>query len=809
MTSFILFVLLLINIAISFVVFLSQSSKYLLSISSSLLVLITEYMGLALIGAKFDTYLPIVFLLSADVINLIIAFFFRKSIWKIIKNPPKIKILPICYIVTLVLVLSTIILTNGLFGMGQDQGVYQVKALALSGGYQGNVVTLEEENEFFNKSHIAEANNDFASFANIFYVTQTGFYTDISQEGEPSLSGVFHGIPTYPALLALDVDLFGISGMLNINYALVFISFVFLLEIIENLKLNKFLGTIVLLISLASPVVIWVNKSSLTETVQISLMIAILSGIILSSKKHRLGLVITTVASLAFSLVHLSAIYYLPIVGVLLVVNAIRTDDAFAIWCNQIITASYVFVFYLENKICSTYVYNNLTSTLNILYGKAIVHETFVKFIFAMAICMSLATLIFLIPVIRKIGRILLDSIVYRILLLGILLLSLWKTTNTFLDYSKMYGKKIAVASISWDGIALSTGIILLPIVIVLFVLFINKLLKNSDFEAVVILFMYVTLFVTCFTHPIIFYYHYYGRYLASGVFLVPLLFGIIANNYIKNKPFQYVISAIALLVIAPFSIFASVQRDDTGITLKQFESFVEHFEEGDAVVFAGENRKLLLLATKFASGADVYNEFVQKYELNKDYNNVYQVVMDDAVYEGATLYDTIEVDCSNDLMETHRFIFPLFDYDTVPNSIKIYKCDFDPEVVVSYEASNLRLNGFQRKGPATFWSTSEFGYINFYVPDTNDSLDAYIYLSEFNSQIPEEYLANNIYVYINDELITNIHFFQAENQLVISSDKLVKGAFNKIAIGYSLWPDTSSGNEIYKGFAISRIDFK
>ena len=181
--------------------------------------------------------------------------------------------------------------------------------------------------------------------------------------------------------------------------------YLFLLDIINLLDINKFLGVFILVIGLASPVVIWVSKASLTESVQLPITLAATLGLILANKNNRLGLFITSVAAISYSVLHLSAFYFLPLIGVLLVINYLRTDDYWALIFNQIITAIYCVSFYVETRLYDVYVQGNLTNILGRMINRELSHSTCVKGVFIVAISLSLMTLLLLIPVIKKIAK--------------------------------------------------------------------------------------------------------------------------------------------------------------------------------------------------------------------------------------------------------------------------------------------------------------------------------------------------------------------------------------------------------------------
>ena len=131
----------------------------------------------------------------------------------------------------IVLVALPLILTkNELFGMGQDQGVYQVVAINLMNG-------------------LTDRQQDFAEYYNLSSADQTEFADavrnylmgyDIVPEEYPDtiydrnispVSGIYHGIPTYAAMLALFGKLFGISHMIHLE-TVIWVCMIFLVSFV-------------------------------------------------------------------------------------------------------------------------------------------------------------------------------------------------------------------------------------------------------------------------------------------------------------------------------------------------------------------------------------------------------------------------------------------------------------------------------------------------------------------------------------------------------------------------------------------------
>lgn len=820
MVSALLIVLLLINVATLFLVIYSQSKKILMSIAGGFMIVITQYMLIGLFATCFDWYSSIGFMLISILLSFLIAVHYRVALKDLLKNFKKsfkFNLIPIPYIFVLGLVVLSMIFMNGYFGMGQDQGVYQVKAIALSSGESDNAIALENERGILKTLDFTQDNDEFDNYVRVFFNSQVGFYGNADENGyDDTLTAVIHGTTSYPSLLAFDIEAFGLSGILNVNFVLVFISFVFLMEILEHLNVNKFLGTIVLFIGILSPAVIWVAKSSLTESVQLPLLIAIIYGLIVMTDNKRYGLLIATVATIGQSVLHLSAFSILPAIGVLFLVVFLRTGDKLVLICNLIITVIYELAFLVQCKLFDIYVTANITLSLNKMLGREFPHSFYVSLISITGMVLALITLIFLIPKVREIALKLMNKAVYPVVVLLVLAVSIAMFVRSFVSQIGINGLEASVYNFTVDGILLSCGIILLPLALVFCVIFINKAMKDSKLEILVIAFIYFVFFLQATLHPVTNHYYYYARYFTPVVFLVPLLFATLSDRFVKKEIYSCTAGLLAVIVILPFSLFVSSMKDDTNMSWRELSEYSKNFSNGDAVVFSGGARKELLLATKFLSGADVYVDYVPEMELDSRYENVYHVCINGTRYDDGELVYQKNVEVSSDPQLPHKYIFPLFDFAPTEYDLEVYK--FNPERLnneIFYSLFDVELVNFAGTAGYYSWTQEVNSDVLLEIPEDINGKKIHVELDEFlNSLIPAYLLSDSVNVYVNGELCMTSKFSDLGNEIILDSECFVPGQINDIGFEFALWqpcveyPDLA-GDDGFLGFAIDGISIR
>ena len=102
----------------------------------------------------------------------------------------------------------------GFFGMGQDQGVYQTKAIELIYGNNTNELDICYPLKTLNKEDFEYYRDEMGKLQGYYLIGQVNpAVPDFENGGETRLRGVYHGISTWPAILALFGEMFGVDHM--------------------------------------------------------------------------------------------------------------------------------------------------------------------------------------------------------------------------------------------------------------------------------------------------------------------------------------------------------------------------------------------------------------------------------------------------------------------------------------------------------------------------------------------------------------------------------------------------------------------
>ena len=201
-----------------------------------------------------------------------------------------------------------------LFGMGQDEGVYQTVAINFLNG------VTDRQQDFPEYHTLSEAQQE--TFRNSVHSYLVGY--DIGSRAYPDtvydlsvspVSGIYHGIPTYASLLAMWGKLFGMAQMQDVQTVFYGCTIFLVFFLCRNLKLRRSSTALACAAAAASPVVIWVAKSALTEGFLSVLMVLFLY--FLTDEEHPRRQWMSILPVVVFSCFHVSIYTILPLFVVL------------------------------------------------------------------------------------------------------------------------------------------------------------------------------------------------------------------------------------------------------------------------------------------------------------------------------------------------------------------------------------------------------------------------------------------------------------------------------------------------------------
>ncbi|MBE6902037.1 MAG: hypothetical protein E7478_06145, partial [Ruminococcaceae bacterium] len=255
----------------------------------------------------------------------------------------------------------------GYYGMAQDQGVYQVRAIDIMYSSPqclktfGEYDTLSPQQQEEYRSYV---------YGILGYDEYVSTLPTLSEEEKPNgVSGFFHGIPTYPAILALWGNMFGMQNMLGVN-SLFFLGLIITaLYLCEELKLDTVSTAIAMSLLTFSPIVIWVAKSSLTE---LFLAYIVIMFMYLALHNDRLYIMLSAVPLVTFAFFHITVYTSLPLYMLIYIALYLRTDKKEYIAAALIYSAGFIVGFTMMIFTSPPYVAKNTINPFTRVFGELV-----------------------------------------------------------------------------------------------------------------------------------------------------------------------------------------------------------------------------------------------------------------------------------------------------------------------------------------------------------------------------------------------------------------------------------------------------
>lgn len=576
------------------------------------------------------------------------------------------------------------------FGMGQDQGVYQVKAMELLYGYNDNFITFEEYDQLTNEY-------DIESYKQEAMKSMKGFYgydpkvPVLDEKNFPSkMTGVLHGIPTYAAMLALFGKLFGYSHMAGLQTVFMACAIFMMYYVMRNLYVKKRLRLAALITLAFSPIVLWEAKTTLTEMFIMLLILWYLY--IMVDRKHPRYVWFSFVPLMVFSFFHVTIYTVIPLFVLCYWAMYYVTWDKRYLFADVGLLISYLAGFFMMSASSAVYTYGNYKKVFvmginagNIVY----------VVIAAVAICLIITIMQIVVPMEKQaIFREGVAGLIRRhmrlvmriVLVLSLLALVItFMSTKTELNHSTFYAYII------------SSGIVAIPFLFGAFLYRPQFITAHKDHLLLTMMFVYMVIMYSCIFKPSLGFYYYYGRYIVPYLPIILILAALrfsradVRYGYLKNVV-PVVLSIIFVVLMLPYDLTLVSQSDVTNMDWDIITDLSQVFGEGDAVIINSSLSSSLKFPIKIMTKADTYpvaeglREQIAR--LEKTHENVYYVTDEEWFlfknYRLENVYSNVNVIWENNesATDSQKRKGKIIPFPTVFNHAKqmvnVYECHSD-----------------------------------------------------------------------------------------------------------------------------------
>lgn len=585
---------------------------------------------------------------------------------------PRIRLLIVKYIPLFVILTGAGIISNlstaGFYGTGQDQGLYQIRAMYFMGDYYDNVLDFPEYYNIehkYEKSHYLEEMQDLTGYyflkdssqpdtaedsgdAGSAGQTATGEEsgradakendTDITntenvkeQEEIGELEGVLHGISTFPALLALWGKLFGLTHMPGIMVVLYLLTIANTWLVCDNLKFRPVTKIMIDVMLTVCPIVLWSSQNTLTE-IGIAMFIGLFFVFLTENLKKHLAL-LTIIPLLAVGFFHVAMSVLMPLVVILYVGNFLQTRDKHYMAALAFGILGYALGFSMMMHTSRYYTVSNLY----FLFGKTgflLNENNILGFVWIVTAVVIVFSFLFMAgPVSGK-------------------LLRKWKLTKKKEKGKKLAGNVMMVMAVLTMVVLIvqmilavnqnmwimktgtfcyliTTGYVMLPLAFAgVFVLrreFAGKRgMFNICFSFLYVMLLYCGLVVTS-----VYYYYYYARYYVPFVMLLLVAAGFVIDRITWKLAIPAAAVCAALVVWQNPLLYQ--ERDLTYGDYQILDNMASCIDEDDCVLIFEQGyhiQRLFALQLKGLTGADIhYADMTRLGKQIEEYGTLYSNV--------------------------------------------------------------------------------------------------------------------------------------------------------------------------------------
>ncbi len=582
-------------------------------------------------------------------------------------------------IIICVIAVPLVLVKNELFGMGQDQGVYQIQAINfINGDYS--------RQKDFSEYHLLEDEDAKAEFE--YYVKNALRGYDIPDERFPNssydrdvspISGIIHGIPTYTAILAMWGTIFGIENMANVETVFYLLMIFMVYFICRNLKLRKTSCLAACVVSAAAPVIVWVAKSSLTEMFLTLLPALFLYFLTDDENPKQKWLSILPVA--VFACYHVSIYTIIPIIFIIYAGMYFFTREKQYAILMPVTLAGYLASFFMMKQIQPTYTLNNY----RFLYVGGITIHNITAIITAVCLVGIVASAVYAFILGRKskdfspteFSKRAADSRLFKIFL------SLLTALPILYIIIKAIGKYSSLEDASYTtlwGFICSSGAFLIIAAIIAAALMPKVFAENPSRLVVFLMFFYCVLIYSAFLRYEIDYYFYYSRYLAPFI-PIAAIFAVMTLDRFGGR-LVLSLSAAGLIITLPYDRFLMQSKDDTRMEWSVLEDIAEVTQSGDCIVISREYMDHLWLPLKTMTDADVYplspeNSDEQLIWLSQNYERTLYITSETEDSDDFTVLYRNRVNCSEDDLNYVGDLVPMsYDFYESVKDISVYRFD-------------------------------------------------------------------------------------------------------------------------------------
>lgn len=528
----------------------------------------------------------------------------------------------------------------GFYGTGQDQGLYQIRAMMYIGGYNDNIIDFPEYGYVENNWEKNEYLRILEDMDGYYLLKKDGL------ENANEVNGVLHGIATFPALLGLWGKMFGLSNMPGILTVLYLLALANVWLIGDNLGFKPWVNWILASFMAVCPIIVWGAQQTLTE-IGFTLMICAFLELITENTKKRVCFW-SVVPLLAACYYHVIFTVLIPLFVILYLTNYLQSKKRGFLAALMLLMAGYATGYSMMQDTAWHYTIKNFQQ----LFSKSrnLLNESNIEAVIwiASAIVFAAAMILLQKEVRRKLfswwSGVRENALAGKIAGWGIRVVTLLMICFFVYKGIKAYRMDMWPMKLSIVGYLIMTGYVMVPAMALGIWLKAGDALRDRKVAALVLSSFYVLFFYCGVLWVLIYYYYYYARYLSAFVVLILIM----AGYFLNRIPWQIAVPVCLCMItlVKSQSSLLYNRQDLTYMSYEQLEEIAsligsqepeqeaDPLAQKDVILIYDQgyhSPRIFTLALKGLTGADIlylnYDRLsVQLMECRAKYDDIYIV---------------------------------------------------------------------------------------------------------------------------------------------------------------------------------------
>lgn len=528
----------------------------------------------------------------------------------------------------------------GFYGTGQDQGLYQIRAMMYMGGYNDNIIDFPEYGYVENNWEKSEYLRILEDMDGYYLLKKDGL------ENANEVNGVLHGIATFPALLGLWGKMFGLSNMPGILTVLYLLSLANVWLIGDNLGFKSWVNWIMTSFMAVCPIIVWGADQTLTE-IGFTMMICMFLELITEDTKKK-AYFWSVVPLLAACYYHVIFTVLIPMFVVLYLLNYLQSKKRGFLAALMLLMVGYATGYSMMQDTAWHYTMKNFQQ----LFSKSrnLLNEGNIEAVIwiASSVVFSVALVLLQKEVRRKLfswwKRVRENDLAGKAVGWGIRVVTLLLISFFVYKGIKAYRMDMWPMKLSIIGYLIMTGYVMLPAMVFGIWLKAGDALRDRKVTTFVLSSFYVLFFYCGVLWVLIYYYYYYARYLSAFVVLVLIM----AGYFLNRIPWQIAVPVCLCMItlVKSQSSLLYNRQDLTYMSYEQLEEIAsligdqnsdreeDPLVQKDVILIYDQgyhSPRIFALALKGLTGADIlylnYDRLsVQLMECRAKYDDIYIV---------------------------------------------------------------------------------------------------------------------------------------------------------------------------------------